>query len=93
MTEGEGRRLLSEYLSCPKRHGRVVLLTPQEAGYRSDPIHVRFMNFDALRRMAGAAGLTPLRGPLCAYSFPSARTAGRYFRHNEFVSISRKVTA
>ncbi|HET6638860.1 MAG TPA: hypothetical protein VFH82_08780 [Gemmatimonadota bacterium] len=47
------------------------------------------MNVDALRRMAGAAGLTPLRD----YSFPLARPAGRYFRHNEFVSISRKVAA
>ena len=47
------------------------------------------MNFGALRRMAGAVGLTTLR----EYSFPLARPAGRYFRHNEFVSISRKVAA
>jgi len=89
MTEDEATRLLSGYLPCLKRHGRVVLITPQEAGYRSDPTHVQFMNFDALRRMAGAAGLTPVR----EYSFPFARPAGRYFRHNEFVSISRKIAA
>jgi SAM-dependent methyltransferase len=72
-TEDQATRLLSEYLPCLKRHGRVVLITRQEAGYRSDPTHVQFMNFDALRRMAGAAGLIRRR----EYSLPFARPAGR----------------
>jgi len=89
MTEAEATNLVREYLPCLKRDGRIVLIAPQEAGYRSDPTHVQFMNFEALRRVAGAAGLTHLR----EYSFPFARSVGRYFRHNEFVSISRKSAA
>jgi hypothetical protein len=44
------------------------------------------MNFDALRRIARASGLVHMR----EYSFPFARIVGRCFKHNEFVSISRK---
>lgn len=86
MTEEQATRLLGEYLPLLKLPGRVVLIAPQEAGYRSDPTHVQFMNFDALRRIASALGLTPIR----EYSFPFGRLVGRCFRHNEFVSISEK---
>lgn len=86
MTEEQATSLLSEYLPLLKVQGRVVLIAPQEAGYRSDPTHVQFMNFDALRRIVTALGLTPIR----EYSFPFVRLVGGCFRHNEFVSISEK---
>jgi 2-polyprenyl-3-methyl-5-hydroxy-6-metoxy-1,4-benzoquinol methylase len=86
MTEQQAAMLLSEYLPLLRPQGQVILITPQEAGYRSDPTHVQFMDFAALRRIASVLGLIHLR----EYSFPFGRLLGRCFRHNEFVSISKK---
>ena len=66
--------------------GRAVLICPQEAGFRSDPSHVTFCDFDALRRISDAAGLAVEQ----TYSFPFPRFVGRLFRHNESVLIARK---
>jgi SAM-dependent methyltransferase len=86
MTEQQAAKLLSDYLQLLKPQGQVILIAPQEAGYRSDPTHVQFMDFDALRRIACEVGLTHVR----EYSFPFVRLVGRCFRYNEFVSISKK---
>ena len=88
MTEQQVAKLLSDYLDLLKPEGQVILITPQEAGYRSDPTHVQFMDFEALRRIARELGLTHVR----EYSFPFVRFVGRWFRHNEFVSISKKAS-
>jgi SAM-dependent methyltransferase len=89
MTEEEAIRLLKAHLHLLKPQGKVILFCPQEAGFRSDPTHVQFMDFDALRRISEAAGLVPER----EYSFPLPRRCGRFFRYNEFVSVSRKPLA
>lgn len=86
MTKQQAAELLSEYLPFLKPQGQVILITPQEAGYRSDPTHVQFMDFEALRGISCELGLTPVR----EYSFPFGRLVGRWFKYNEFVSISKK---
>lgn len=86
MPEEELRALLASYLTSLRAGGRVIVITPQEAGYRSDATHVRFVDFAALDRIVRDAGLRPSR----AYSFPFPRTAGRFFKYNEFVSVSEK---
>jgi SAM-dependent methyltransferase len=78
--------LLSEYLPALRPGGQVVLITPQEVGFRSDPTHVEFMDLDRLRGVADELGLLRVRDS----SFPLPRRFGRIFRHNEFVSVSRK---
>jgi len=78
--------LLSEYLVFLRRGARVVIVTPQEAGYRTDPTHVEFMDFDRLVRVVQGAGLTVLTH----YSFPLPRLFGKLFRYNEFVVIGQK---
>jgi SAM-dependent methyltransferase len=88
MTRPEAVALIRRYLSVLKPSGKVVLITPQERGHRPDPTHVEFLDFEALREIARKAGLAPIR----EYSFPLPRPFGRVFRHNEFVSISRKPT-
>jgi len=66
------------------RHGaQVVLIAPQEAGFRSDPTHVTFLDFAALEGILGRVGCDSER----AYSFPFPRAAGHFFRHNEFVVV------
>jgi SAM-dependent methyltransferase len=79
--------LVSEYLQYLKPQGRLILMTPQEAGYRSDPTHVRFVDGDSLVAMCKQHGLRIERN----YSFPFPRAAGRFFRYNEFVVVGSSV--
>jgi 2-polyprenyl-3-methyl-5-hydroxy-6-metoxy-1,4-benzoquinol methylase len=77
--------LLRSYLPYLRPGGRVVLITPQEAGFRSDPTHVERFDLAKLAALFAALGLAPER----SYSFPLPRLAGRLFRHNEFVALAR----
>ncbi len=78
--------LLAGYLPWVKESGRAILISPQEAGHRSDPTHVEFMDFARLDALALGAGLRPTR----RFSFPLPRLFGRVFRHNEFVVVCDK---
>jgi hypothetical protein len=64
----------------------MILITPQERGFASDPTHVEFVDFAALREVTVAIELRPLR----SFSFPFPRALGRLFIYNEFVSVSLK---
>ena len=86
MTEDQAVALLNEYLELLRPGGRLVLIAPQEAGFRSDPTHVQLMDFTRLKRISTRLGLTPER----AFSFPFPRWAGRWFTYNEFVVVSRR---
>ncbi len=77
--------LLRGYLTFLKAGGRVVFITPQEAGYRTDETHVRFVDFDGLADLATAIGFVITR----KYSFPFPRIIGKIFPHNEFVAVAR----
>jgi len=79
-----GVPLVRSYLRYVRPGGRVVLITPQEAGYRSDQTHVEFMDDGKLRRLCDAVGLRVDRN----YSFPFPRFAGRTFTYNEFVVVA-----
>ena len=86
MTADEATALLQSYLHLLKPGGQVIFITPQEAGYRSDPTHVQFMDFAALRGITGALELSLAK----EYSFPFPRAFGSLFKYNEFVSVSKK---
>ena len=78
--------IVTEYLPYLRPGGRVVFITPQEAGYATDATHVRFVDLAELRRHCGSLGLTVVK----AYSFPFPRLVGRVFRYNEFVLVARQ---
>jgi SAM-dependent methyltransferase len=78
--------LISRYLKFLRLEGRVVLITPQESGFRSDPTHVEFMDFGKTANIARQMGLHVEH----QYSFPFPKWVGRAFKHNEFVTICRK---
>jgi SAM-dependent methyltransferase len=86
MTFAEAAQLLRGYLPYLRVGGRVVLITPQEAGFRSDPTHVEAFDFAKLAALFTELGLAAER----SYSFPLPRPAGRLFPHNEFVALARK---
>lgn len=86
MPRAQALALLAEYLPHVRPGGRAVLITPQEAGYRTDPTHVEFFDGAALEDLARAAGLEVLS----SYSFPFPRLAGKLFKYNEFVLVARR---
>jgi len=78
--------LLREHLEYVRSGGLLIVQTPQERGFRSDPTHVEFMDLAYLRGVADELGLGRVRD----FSFPLPRLFGRAFVYNEFVSVSRK---
>lgn len=86
MTEDQVVALLREYDALLRPGGRLIVMTPQEAGFRSDATHVELMDFARLSRISERLGFTVER----RYSFPFPRWAGRVFTYNEFVVVSRK---
>jgi SAM-dependent methyltransferase len=77
--------LLRAHLAYVRVGGQLILITPQEVGFRSDPTHVEFMDTAFLRGVAEELRLLPVRD----FSFPFPRPFGRVFVYNEFVSVSR----
>ena len=78
-----GESLLRTYLPHVRSGGRIVVITPQEAGQRSDPTHVRFVDAGAARSTLSLIGASDLS----VRSFPLPRLVGRVFVHNETIAI------
>ena len=78
--------ILRDYLEFLRPSARMVLITPQEAGYRSDKTHVRSVDFAGAADLATAVGFEVA----CRYSFPFPRVIGKVFRHNEFVTVAER---
>jgi SAM-dependent methyltransferase len=85
LTPESAGTLLAEYLPYLRPGATLALICPQEAGYRSDPTHVTFTDFDQMRAFAGRFGAHVTR----ELSFPFPRPVGRVFRYNEFVLLAR----
>jgi 2-polyprenyl-3-methyl-5-hydroxy-6-metoxy-1,4-benzoquinol methylase len=83
LTREEALGLLRTYLPFVKAGGQVIVVTPQEAGYRSDPTHVTFVDLPACARLLAEAGVAVERQE----SFPFPRWVGRLFTYNEFVTV------
>jgi len=81
--------ILRQYLPFLKPGGKVVIITPQEAGYASDASHVEFMPFSKVEQVVKEAGLSTSK----YYSFPFPRVVGHVFKYNEFVFVARKPCA
>lgn len=84
MQPKEAVALLLKYLPYLKPQGRIIIITPQEAGYRSDKTHVTFVDFKQADCVFKAVGAQHCKG----YSFPFPRRVGHFFKYNEFVSIA-----
>jgi 2-polyprenyl-3-methyl-5-hydroxy-6-metoxy-1,4-benzoquinol methylase len=86
MTEEQVVSLLQEYEALLRPGGKLILISPQEAGFKSDRTHVQLMDFTRLARISRRMGCLPER----SFSFPFPRWVGRVFTYNEFVVVSRK---
>ena len=79
--------LLAKYLPLLKENGKVIIITPQEAGFRSDASHVEFMDFTKLRSIGKQLDLNFIQD----YSFPFPRFVGTFFLYNEFISLWQRM--
>jgi 2-polyprenyl-3-methyl-5-hydroxy-6-metoxy-1,4-benzoquinol methylase len=78
--------LVRTYLRFVRPQGTVVLITPQAAGFATDPTHVRFVDFAELEGHANHAGIVVEN----TFSFPFPAWVGKFFPYNEFVAICVK---
>ena len=86
MTEDQVVGLLEEYEALLRTGGKLILISPQEAGFRSDRTHVQLMDFAGLARISRRLGCELEQ----SFSFPFPRWVGRLFTYNEFVVVGRK---
>ncbi len=88
MTAEEAAGLVRRYLPFVRPDARTIIITPQQRGQRSDQTHVTYFDPEAIRVLAVQAGLEveSIR------SFPFPRLVGRWFTHNETVSVLRRVS-
>jgi 2-polyprenyl-3-methyl-5-hydroxy-6-metoxy-1,4-benzoquinol methylase len=87
MKKNEAVELLKRYEYLLKQGGKIIIITPQEAGYKKDPTHIEFMDFVKLRYIMKELKFEILK----EYSFPFPRIFGNLFIYNEFVSVNSRL--
>ncbi|HEY6012235.1 MAG TPA: glycosyltransferase, partial [Nitrospirota bacterium] len=86
MKRNEVIDLLRSYLFYLRPGGKVVLITPQEKGFRSDATHRTFIDHAESAAIIREVDLEMVK----QYSFPFPRIIGKIFTHNEFVTVCKK---
>lgn len=86
MSLKEACELLRRYVGLIKPRGQLVVIAPQEAGFKKDPTHIEPMDFEKMRGIAQTLGFEVFK----EFSFPLPRFFGKCFYFNEFVSIARR---
>ena len=82
---GTAADVLRPYLRYLEPGARIVLICPQQRGFRTDDTHTVFFDDERL-----AAVLRALGASVDAQrSFPFPRPVGRVFTYNEFVTVGR----
>ena len=81
MTVKESFKVINQYLYTLKKNGKLILITPQEKGYESDPSHIEYINFKKLEYLCKNLNMKIIN----KYSFPFPRSFGKFFIYNEFV--------
>jgi hypothetical protein len=89
LTDAEMDALVRDHLRYLRPGGKVLVVTPQERGQRSDASHVQLVDEAAVRRLAARVGLHVAS----VESFPFPRIAGRLFTYNETVAVLERPEA
>ncbi len=85
MTYSDSISLILEYMPYLKSESRIVIITPQALGYRSDPTHITYFDQPLIENLLLDAGVQPEK----FRSFPLPSYFGSVFRHNELISIGK----
>ena len=86
MIRSDAVNLILKYRKVLKEGARIVVITPQEAGFHRDETHVEFMDFSLLAGILREAGFKMHS----KFSFPFPRLVGKVFLYNEFVVVGKK---
>jgi 2-polyprenyl-3-methyl-5-hydroxy-6-metoxy-1,4-benzoquinol methylase len=86
MTIDDAVRLVGDHLRFVRPGGRVIVITPQARGQRSDPTHVTMIGPAQIEQLAARLGLAVAS----VRSFPFPRWAGGVFTYNENVGVLAK---
>lgn len=86
LTLPQSRKILEDYLPYVKSN--VVVICPQEKGYKTDDTHITFLDAESIEGILKEAGLDIVK----SYSFPFTRNAGKVFTYNETVVVAKKRT-
>jgi 2-polyprenyl-3-methyl-5-hydroxy-6-metoxy-1,4-benzoquinol methylase len=81
LVETEADLLLSEFRKYLKPRGKLLIICPQESGFRSDDTHRTFLDFYLVKEFGAKHQFNLVRQE----SFPFPRFAGKFFRGNEFI--------
>lgn len=85
LTHDEGHSIMNEFKKYLKSAGRLVIICPQEAGFRSDTTHVQYFDFKSIEEF----GLYHNFDVEVAKSNPFPRIFGKLFKYNEFFVVLR----
>ena len=85
LNDAEMQELILEYKPYLAESARVIVITPQECGFKSDASHVQFRDFSSHQGLFKDLGIN-LKSQ---YSFPFPRFMGKLFIYNEFVSVGQ----
>lgn len=83
-----GSDIIKYYLRFLRKQGKVVLIVPQERGFKTDYTHKVFMDFTDLSEMFEIYKLKIIRK--CSFPFP--RFTGRFFKYNESIVIGQNIS-
>lgn len=86
LTFQESVDLISSYLPLLKPGGKLIVICPQESGYRSDKTHITFSGFSEIREICESLNFY-VRSEK---SFPFPRFMGNFFRFNEFIVMATR---
>jgi SAM-dependent methyltransferase len=86
MTGDDFITLLKQYIPLLKNEGKIIVITPQEKGFKSDDTHVQFMDFVTVKNLLKQIDFNITK----QYSFPFPRVIGYFFKFNEFVSVAKR---
>jgi SAM-dependent methyltransferase len=86
MTESDAKALISQYIHLLKEGGQIIIMTPQEAGFKSDSTHINFTDFETIERILSNSNFEVR----AMRSFPFPRLVGKFFKYNEFVVSARR---
>jgi hypothetical protein len=86
MTFNQAKEMIESYAPYLKHDGKIVLIAPQPAGYKSDPTHVEFFDEKSLSDLLTASGFLMAK----SMSFPFPVFVGSFFKYNEFVVVGTR---
>ena len=86
MNDSDSINLIKDYLPFLKDNGQIVVICPQERGFKHDPTHLNFVKFNEIENVVYKSGMSVIK----KYSFPFPRFMGKYWVFNEFVVIAER---